>query len=78
VPEAKQDHRLGGVLAQEEAAEGTFDAQDFLFLHDAEHVVGELAARQVAQVQLDARARLGSACAARWPSSSCGARRRAG
>src|SRR5258708_21672795 len=32
-------------LAQEEAAERAFHAQDFLFLHGAEHMVGELAGK---------------------------------
>ena len=46
---------LSAVLAQEEAAERAFDAQDVLLLHRAEHMVGELAAGHVAQVQLDRR-----------------------
>jgi hypothetical protein len=51
----EQDDRLVGVLAQEEAAERPFDAQDLLLLHRAEDVVGELAAGQVADVQLELR-----------------------
>jgi hypothetical protein len=54
----QQDDGLVRVLAQEEAAERAFHAQDFLFLHAAEHMVGELAARHVADVQLDAGRRL--------------------
>ena len=79
----QQDHRLVGILAQVEAAVGAFDAQDFLFLHRGEHMVGELAAGHVADVQFD-RGRawhVASAspwCGARSPSSSCAARRRAG
>jgi hypothetical protein len=55
----EQDDRLVGLLAQEEAAVGALDAKDVLFLHCAEHVVGELAARHVADVQFEARARRG-------------------
>src|SRR6185369_853838 len=51
----EQDDRLLAVLAQEEAAERPFDAQDLLLLHRAEDVVGELAAGQVADVQLELR-----------------------
>jgi hypothetical protein len=51
----QQDHGLGGVLAQEEAAEGAFHAQDVALLHRAKDVVGEQAARHVAQVQFDGR-----------------------
>ena len=54
VPEASSTIGLSRVLAQEEAAERPLDAQDLLLLHRAEHVVGELAARHVADVQLDA------------------------
>jgi hypothetical protein len=50
----QQHHRLVRVLAQEEAAERAFHAQDLLFLHRREHVVGELAARHVPDVQFDA------------------------
>ena len=51
---AGQQHQgLVGRLAQEEAAERPFHAQDVLLLHRAEDVVGELAAGHVADVQLD-------------------------
>ena len=49
----QQHDRLVAVFAQEEAAERAFQAQDVLFLHRAEDMVGELAAGHVAQVQFD-------------------------
>jgi hypothetical protein len=73
VPEASSTIGLLGVLAQEEAAVRALDALDLLFLHGVEDMVGELAARHVADVQLQA----GAVCAARWPSSSCAGSRRA-
>ncbi len=50
----QQDQWQLAVFTQEEAAVGAFDAQDVFFLHRAEHVVGELAPRHVAQVQFEA------------------------
>ncbi|MNZ91940.1 hypothetical protein D3C78_1109460 [compost metagenome] len=50
----QQDDGLVAVLTQVEAAERAFDAQDFLFLHAVEHMVGELAARHVADMQFQA------------------------
>ena len=47
-----EDDRLVAVLAQEEAAVRAFEAQDGFFLHAVEHVVGEQAAGNVADVQL--------------------------
>ncbi|MBX3607875.1 MAG: NAD-dependent epimerase/dehydratase family protein [Piscinibacter sp.] len=49
----QQHDGLVAVLAQEEAAERPLQAQDLLLLHRREDVVGELAARHVADVQLD-------------------------
>ena len=51
----QQHDGLGRILAQEKAAKRALDAQDFLFLQGAEHMVGELAARHVANVQLQPR-----------------------
>ena len=73
VPLASRTIGLARVLAQEEAAERAFDAQDLLVLHRAEDMVGELAARHVADVQLDGRRaaqplrRVGHAVAAAQP-----------
>ena len=50
----EQDHRLVAVFAQEETSERAFHAQDVFFLQRGEHVVGELAAGQMPQVQFDA------------------------
>src|SRR5574337_355607 len=52
---AEQHHRLVRCVAQEEAAEGAFEAKDLLVAHAAEHMVGEAAAGHVAKVQLDRR-----------------------
>mmetsp|Transcript_41205 Transcript_41205/g.96295 ORF Transcript_41205/g.96295 Transcript_41205/m.96295 type:complete len:555 (-) Transcript_41205:257-1921(-) len=49
----QQNDGLGRVLAQEEAAEGAFHAQDVLLLERVEDMVGEPAAGHVADVQLD-------------------------
>ncbi|MCY1365231.1 hypothetical protein D9M69_520700 [compost metagenome] len=49
----QQDQRQLAVFAQEEAAVRALDAQDVLFLHGAEHVVGELAPGHVAQVEFE-------------------------
>ena len=46
---------FGAFFTQIKAAKRAFDAQDFFFLHGAEHVVGELAAGGVANMQLNAR-----------------------
>ena len=54
-PGRQKQQRTGTVIAQEEAAIGAFDAQDFLFLHAAEDMVGELASRHVTDVQINAR-----------------------
>ena len=53
VPEATNTIGLARILAQEEGAERALEAQDVALLHLAEHVVGELAAGDVAHVQLD-------------------------
>ena len=49
---SQQNHGCLRVFAQVETAVGAFNAQDVFFLHGAEHHVGELAARHVANVQL--------------------------
>ncbi|MPM96004.1 hypothetical protein SDC9_143160 [bioreactor metagenome] len=69
----QQDDGLVGIFTQVEAAERAFHAQDFPFLHGAEHVIGEAAAGHVADVQfhagclfLEVRGRghgVGAACA---------------
>ena len=55
VPEASSTSGCAMVLAQEEAAERPFDAQDVARLQRAEDMVGEFAAGHVAQVQFDPR-----------------------
>ena len=47
----QQDHRLVG-FAQMEAAVRAIEAQDVAYLHGAEYLIGEQAARQVAHMQL--------------------------
>jgi hypothetical protein len=49
-----EDDRLVGILAQEERAERALEAHDVADLHVGEHVGGEPAARDVADLQLDA------------------------
>src|SRR5574343_740455 len=51
----EQDHRLGRILAQVEAAVWAVETQDVTHLHGREHLVGELAARYVADMQLQQR-----------------------
>jgi hypothetical protein len=53
VPLASRISGLAESVAQEEAAVRALHAQDVLFLHGTEHMVGELAAGHVADVQLD-------------------------
>ena len=68
-----EDDRLVGILAQEEAAERTFEAQDVAFLQGGKHLLGEQAARHVADVQFQQRVvvrRVGERKAARLPSFS--------
>ena len=48
----QQDDGLVGILAQEEGAQRAFDAQDVAFLQGGEDLVGEQAARQVAEQSL--------------------------
>ncbi len=50
-----EDDRLVGVLAQVERAERPFEAQDLAALVLVEQLVGEEAARHVADVQLEQR-----------------------
>ena len=48
----EQDHRLGRILAQVEAAVRAVKAQDVAYLHGREYLVSEYAARDMADVQL--------------------------
>ena len=56
---SQQHNRFDRVFAQKEAAVRTFNAQDFFFFHRAEHMVGELAARHVTQMQFQPGAGFG-------------------